>query len=139
MESRRHLNVRGKSATLPAITDKDWLDLKFGVESGVDAFALSFVKVSGAAGYTWFLWLLRAGQQTGSSCCCFHPCLHARAQDLSGTKLSRNQVLPPQTRTGWACSLGWSQGVDAFAHCCVQYVGGRSGRGGGGGGGNLAM
>ena len=45
MESRRHLNVRGKSATLPAITDKDWLDLKFGVESGVDAFALSFVKV----------------------------------------------------------------------------------------------
>lgn len=46
MESRRHLNVRGKSATLPAITDKDWLDLKFGVEAGVDAFALSFVKVS---------------------------------------------------------------------------------------------
>eukprot|EP00775_Hariotina_reticulata_P005143 gene5143-5383_t len=44
MESRRHLNVRGKSATLPAITDKDWLDLKFGVESGVDYFALSFVK-----------------------------------------------------------------------------------------------
>lgn len=24
MASRRHLNVRGKSATLPAITDKDW-------------------------------------------------------------------------------------------------------------------
>jgi hypothetical protein len=46
MESRRHLNVRGKSATLPAITEKDWLDLKFGVEAGVDAFALSFVKVS---------------------------------------------------------------------------------------------
>jgi pyruvate kinase len=45
MESRRHLNVRGKSATLPAITEKDWLDLKFGVESGVDYFALSFVKV----------------------------------------------------------------------------------------------
>lgn len=45
MESRRHLNVRGKSATLPAITDKDWDDLKFGVEAGVDAFALSFVKV----------------------------------------------------------------------------------------------
>jgi pyruvate kinase len=46
LESRRHLNVRGKSATLPAITDKDWLDLKFGVEAGVDYFALSFVKVS---------------------------------------------------------------------------------------------
>lgn len=37
--------MRGKSATLPAITDKDWLDLSFGVEAGVDAFALSFVKV----------------------------------------------------------------------------------------------
>eukprot|EP00878_Enallax_costatus_P034408 GHUV01038145.1.p1 GENE.GHUV01038145.1~~GHUV01038145.1.p1 ORF type:complete len:380 (+),score=99.32 GHUV01038145.1:515-1654(+) len=44
LESRRHLNVRGKSATLPAITDKDWLDLKFGVEAGVDYYALSFVK-----------------------------------------------------------------------------------------------
>ena len=46
MASRRHLNVRGKSATLPSITDKDWLDLKFGVDVGVDFYALSFVKVS---------------------------------------------------------------------------------------------
>lgn len=46
MASRRHLNVRGKSATLPSITDKDWDDLKFGIEVGVDFFALSFVKVS---------------------------------------------------------------------------------------------
>jgi pyruvate kinase len=45
MQSRRHLNVRGKSATLPAVTDKDWLDLKFGVEEGVDYYALSFVQV----------------------------------------------------------------------------------------------
>lgn len=44
MQSRRHLNVRGKSATLPAITDKDWLDLSFGVEVGVDYYALSFVQ-----------------------------------------------------------------------------------------------
>lgn len=44
MQSRRHLNVRGKSANLPAITDKDWLDLKFGVDMGVDYYALSFVK-----------------------------------------------------------------------------------------------
>lgn len=27
---RRHLNIRGKSANLPAITDKDWADLQFG-------------------------------------------------------------------------------------------------------------
>ena len=27
---RRHLNIRGKSATLPAITEKDWADIKFG-------------------------------------------------------------------------------------------------------------
>ena len=68
LKSRRHLNVRGKSATLPSITgensvpcssrlgglatdlndcflaDKDWDDIKFGVEHGVDFYALSFVK-----------------------------------------------------------------------------------------------
>ena len=42
-KSRRHLNVRGKSATLPSITDKDWEDLKFGLDQGVDFYALSFV------------------------------------------------------------------------------------------------
>jgi hypothetical protein len=44
MQSRRHLNVRGKSATLPAVTDKDWQDLKFGVDVGLDYYALSFVQ-----------------------------------------------------------------------------------------------
>lgn len=42
--SRRHLNIRGKSANLPAITDRDWDDIKFGVEMGVDFYALSFVR-----------------------------------------------------------------------------------------------
>lgn len=28
LSSRRHLNVRGKSASLPSITDRDWLDIK---------------------------------------------------------------------------------------------------------------
>ncbi|XP_024391266.1 pyruvate kinase isozyme G, chloroplastic [Physcomitrium patens] len=44
LKSRRHLNVRGKSATLPSITEKDWEDIKFGVENKVDFYALSFVK-----------------------------------------------------------------------------------------------
>ncbi|CAI5518395.1 unnamed protein product [Closterium sp. Naga37s-1] len=44
LKSRRHLNVRGKSATLPSITDKDWEDIRFGVENKVDYYALSFVK-----------------------------------------------------------------------------------------------
>lgn len=44
MGSRRHLNVRGKSANLPAITDKDWSDIEWGVKAGVDYFALSFVR-----------------------------------------------------------------------------------------------
>lgn len=44
LKSRRHLNVRGKSATLPSITDKDWDDIKFGVENQVDCYAVSFVK-----------------------------------------------------------------------------------------------
>lgn len=44
VDCRRHLNIRGKSANLPAITDKDWLDLKFGIDVGVDYYALSFVR-----------------------------------------------------------------------------------------------
>ncbi|KAI4371488.1 hypothetical protein MLD38_019716 [Melastoma candidum] len=44
LKSRRHLNVRGKSATLPSITDKDWEDIKFGVDNLVDFYAVSFVK-----------------------------------------------------------------------------------------------
>ncbi|XWS37922.1 hypothetical protein CRYUN_Cryun19dG0086700 [Craigia yunnanensis] len=44
LKSRRHLNVRGKSATLPSITEKDWDDIKFGVDNKVDFFAVSFVK-----------------------------------------------------------------------------------------------
>ena len=43
---RRHLNVRGKSANLPAITAKDWDDIKFGVDVGVDYYALSFVRTA---------------------------------------------------------------------------------------------
>nr|XP_043629422.1 pyruvate kinase isozyme G, chloroplastic-like [Erigeron canadensis] len=44
LKSRRHLNVRGKSATLPSITDKDWEDIQFGVDNEVDFYAVSFVK-----------------------------------------------------------------------------------------------
>jgi len=44
LTSRRHLNVRGKSASLPAITDKDWEDIAFGLRNDVDFYALSFVK-----------------------------------------------------------------------------------------------
>jgi len=42
--SRRHVNIRGKSADLPSITEKDWQDIAFGIENGVDFVALSFVK-----------------------------------------------------------------------------------------------
>lgn len=44
LSSRRHVNVRGRSANLPSITKKDWNDIKFGVDQGVDYIALSFVK-----------------------------------------------------------------------------------------------
>ncbi|RVW61975.1 Plastidial pyruvate kinase 3, chloroplastic [Vitis vinifera] len=40
----RRLNVRGKRATLPSITDKDWEDIKFGVDNQVDFYVVSFVK-----------------------------------------------------------------------------------------------
>ncbi len=48
LSSRRHLNIRGKSADLPSITDKDWQDIEFGVSQGVDFVALSFVKTAAA-------------------------------------------------------------------------------------------
>jgi pyruvate kinase len=62
LTSRRHLNVRGKSATLPAITDKDWLDLAFGVEVGVDYYALSFVKDARVI-YEVKRWLMERGSK----------------------------------------------------------------------------
>jgi pyruvate kinase len=43
LTSRRHLNIKGKSAQLPPITDKDWEDIDFAIEQDVDFFALSFV------------------------------------------------------------------------------------------------
>ena len=42
--SRRHLNLPGKEVSLEAITKKDWGDIAFGVEMGVDFIALSFVR-----------------------------------------------------------------------------------------------
>lgn len=44
LSSRRHVNIRGKSADLPSITEKDWRDIEFGIENCVDFIALSFVK-----------------------------------------------------------------------------------------------
>ncbi|MBA3015507.1 MAG: pyruvate kinase [Proteobacteria bacterium] len=44
LSSRRHINIRGKSADLPSITDKDWQDINFGIDNNVDFIALSFVR-----------------------------------------------------------------------------------------------
>ena len=46
MGSRRHINILGKSANLPAITEKDWQDIDFGISKEVDFIALSFVNGS---------------------------------------------------------------------------------------------
>ncbi|PIZ71565.1 pyruvate kinase [Candidatus Peregrinibacteria bacterium CG_4_10_14_0_2_um_filter_43_11] len=48
LTSRRHLNIRGKSAHLPSITQKDWEDIDFAIKERVDFIALSFVKKSSA-------------------------------------------------------------------------------------------
>ncbi|ADH85946.1 pyruvate kinase [Desulfurivibrio alkaliphilus] len=47
LSSRRHLNVRGKSAELPTITEQDWRDIEFGIDQRVDFIALSFVREAG--------------------------------------------------------------------------------------------
>ena len=58
---RRHLNIRGKSANLPAITERDWLDIKFGVDVGVDYYALSFVRNADVI-YELKRWLSQQGK-----------------------------------------------------------------------------
>ena len=60
---RRHLNIRGKSANLPAITEKDWLDLQFGVDVGVDYYALSFVRSADVI-YELKAYLAKQGKRT---------------------------------------------------------------------------
>ena len=42
--SRRHINIPGKDVSLESITEKDWSDINFGIEMGVDIIALSFVR-----------------------------------------------------------------------------------------------
>ncbi len=44
--SRRHLNLPMKDVSLTSITKKDWEDIKFGIEMGVDFIALSFVRTA---------------------------------------------------------------------------------------------
>ncbi|MGI9471961.1 MAG: pyruvate kinase [Rubripirellula sp.] len=44
LESRRHINLPGVKVTLPAITHKDELDLRAGIDAGIDFVALSFVR-----------------------------------------------------------------------------------------------
>jgi pyruvate kinase len=42
--SRRHINLPGVKVSLPSITEKDYADVKWGMEHGVDFVALSFVR-----------------------------------------------------------------------------------------------
>ncbi|MFH0769868.1 MAG: pyruvate kinase, partial [Candidatus Peregrinibacteria bacterium] len=42
--SRRHVTLPGADIDLPSITERDFLDIAFGIEQGVDYFSLSFVR-----------------------------------------------------------------------------------------------
>ncbi|MDO8468394.1 MAG: pyruvate kinase [Candidatus Peribacter sp.] len=42
--SRRHINLPGADIDLPSLTKKDWDDIAFGAELGVDYVALSFIR-----------------------------------------------------------------------------------------------
>ncbi|GAB1264409.1 pyruvate kinase [Aurantivibrio infirmus] len=44
LKSKRHVNLPGVRVNLPAITDKDRLDIEFAIEQEVDYIALSFVR-----------------------------------------------------------------------------------------------
>ena len=42
--SRRHINLPGITTRLPSMTEKDCIDTQFGIELGVEYFAMSFVR-----------------------------------------------------------------------------------------------
>jgi len=42
--SRRHVNLPGTNVSLPPYTARDWADIRFGIEHGVDFIANSFVR-----------------------------------------------------------------------------------------------
>lgn len=44
--SRRHINLPGVQVNLPSLTQKDEMDLRAGVEAGIDFVALSFVRAA---------------------------------------------------------------------------------------------
>jgi len=45
--SRRHINLPGADIDLPSITEKDWGDIAFAADFGVDFVALSFIRNAG--------------------------------------------------------------------------------------------
>lgn len=44
--SRRHINLPGADVDLPSITEKDWADIRFAAQEGVDFIALSFIRTA---------------------------------------------------------------------------------------------
>ncbi len=96
---RRHLNIRGKSANLPAITDKDWLDLQFGIDVGVDYYALSFVRSADVI-YELKAYLAKQGMSR-------HPLrpLHPRAFNMGRDGVKHHHSV--HNRCSVYCGLMW--------------------------------
>lgn len=44
--SRRHVNLPGADISLPSMMESDWLDLKLGIEEGMDFVGLSFIRTA---------------------------------------------------------------------------------------------
>ncbi|TSC79628.1 MAG: pyruvate kinase [Candidatus Peregrinibacteria bacterium Gr01-1014_25] len=44
--SRRHINLPGVDIDLPSVTAKDWDDIAFGIDQGMDYVALSFIRTA---------------------------------------------------------------------------------------------
>ena len=62
--SKRHVNLPGIRINLPSVTEKDKIDIAFGLKEGVDFIALSFVRnVSDVEGLKSFL--KRKSKKTG--------------------------------------------------------------------------
>lgn len=92
LRCRRHLNIRGKSANLPAITEKDWLDLQFGIDVGVDYYALSFVRSADVI-YELKAYLAKQGK-------CMHVQLEPRVANVGSYCLQQHCCMSGMCKAG---------------------------------------
>lgn len=106
------MNIRGKSANLPAITERDWLDIKFGVDVGVDYYALSFVRNADVI-YELKRYLAQQGENKAT---CRPPLISASSTTDSAISADTLAMLPLVLEAQLWKVLKWQCGVEVATH-----------------------